>query len=181
MTDVRADAEVVGDGRPPAEHHAVADDRRAGDARLAAERQVRPTLTLWPICTWLSILVPSPTVVSAMVPRSMQAVGADLDVVADHHRPERVDPDVGVLLLARVMAPVARASSTVPGGRRHEGEAVGADHCARLGDEAVADPDPRPDPHPVQQQRVLADRRVLGDRDVAEDARPRPDPHPRDR
>ena len=35
-------------------------------------RQVRPTFTLWPICTWLSILVPSPIVVSAIVPRSMQ-------------------------------------------------------------------------------------------------------------
>ena len=35
-------------------------------------RQVRPIRTLWPICTWLSILVPSPIVVSAMVPRSMQ-------------------------------------------------------------------------------------------------------------
>ena len=66
-----------------------------------------------------------------------------------------------------------------PGAGRDEGKAVRADHRARLGDEAVADPDPRADPDAVQDQRVAADHRILGDRDMAEDPRPRPGPHPR--
>src|SRR5712672_730125 len=37
----------------------------------AASRQCRPIVTLWPIWTWLSILVPSPMTVSRRLPRSM--------------------------------------------------------------------------------------------------------------
>src|SRR5439155_15179071 len=37
----------------------------------AASRQCLPMVTLWPIWTWLSILVPSPITVSRRLPRSM--------------------------------------------------------------------------------------------------------------
>ena len=49
--------------------------------------QCLPMVTLWAICTRLSIFVPSPISVSRPLPRSMR-VGADLDVVADDHAPE---------------------------------------------------------------------------------------------
>ena len=58
----------------PAEHRAVADDRRARDAGMAAEQATGADLDVVATMTRLSILVPSPTAVSAMVPRSMQAL-----------------------------------------------------------------------------------------------------------
>ena len=113
--------------------------------------------------------MPSPIVVSATVPRSMQEFAPTSTSSPIDDRAERVDADV-LLLLARGDRAGGAGLLDDAGRRGDEGEAVGAEHRAGLGDEAVADADPRADPHALEEQRVVADHGVLGDRDVAEDA-----------
>ena len=53
---------------------------------LAAMTVCEPILQLCPIWTWLSILVPLPTVVSLIAPRSMLGVRTDFYVVTQRYR-----------------------------------------------------------------------------------------------
>ena len=57
-----------------------------------------PIWQLWPICTWLSILVPSPTRVVTERAAVDRGAGADLNVVADGHRAELRHLDVPAVL-----------------------------------------------------------------------------------
>ncbi len=67
-----ADLEVVVDANLGAQRDIVADRQAASASPIwAASRQCRPMVTLWPIWTWLSILVPSPITVSRRLPRSI--------------------------------------------------------------------------------------------------------------
>ena len=82
--------------------------------------QWRPIITLWPICTRLSILVPSPITVSRCAPRSIVRVGADLDIV--------LDDDAADL-----------RHFEVPSRPHGEAETVLSDPHAGMDDDAVAD------------------------------------------
>ena len=91
--------------------------------------QLSPMVTLWPICTWLSILVPRPIRVDLERGAVDGGAGADFHVVADHDIAERMDPR---------QRHVGRE-----GRRRHqvgrEAETVGADHRIGMHDHPVAD------------------------------------------
>ena len=87
---------AVGNGR------AAADGGFVGDFNMAAMTVWEPILQLWPIWTWLSILVPLPTVVSLMAPRSMllfepistssPSVTAPVCGILNHESPAKARP-----------------------------------------------------------------------------------------
>ena len=82
--------------------------------------QCRPMLTLWPTCTRLSILVPSPITVSRMRAAVDRGAGADLDVILNDHA-----------------ADLRHLEWPVPA--RHEAEAILPDAAAGMHDHPVAD------------------------------------------
>ena len=85
-----------------------------------ATMQCRPIVTLCAIWTRLSILVPSPMTVSPNAPRSIGAVGPDLDVVLD-------DDTADLRHLAMAL------------GARDIAEAILPDRAAGMHDHAIAD------------------------------------------
>ena len=120
--DAIADRQVAADADLAAEHHAVADHGAAGNADLRRQqRRCWPSTTPCAICTRLSIFVPGLDARLADRRPIDRRVGADLDVVFDHHR-------------RRLRNLFVRAV-----GALREAVAVAADHRAVLDDHARAD------------------------------------------
>ena len=86
----------------------------------ATMMQCRPISTLWAICTWLSILVPSPITVSRLAPRSIVVLAP-------------------ISTSSWMMTRPICATFRWPVGPMREAEAVLADADARMDDDAVAD------------------------------------------
>ena len=134
IVDVPDDADL------PGEHHVIADPRRAGDADLRAEdASSRPISTLCAIMTRLSILRAAADPGHAGRGAVDRGVGADLDVVLDHHAADLRDLAVAAAV-------------------RRETEAVVADHGAGVDDDPIADLGLLADDHVRVEDAVGADR-----------------------
>ena len=110
-----------------------------------AIRQCRPTMTLCAICTRLSILVPSPMMVSRVEPRSIVRICTDFDVVLDDDAARLRD-----FLMALRTGQIAKAVLT--------------DARARIDDDAIAN-------QGMQDCSAGANRTVAPDADIRPDHR----------
>ncbi len=66
---------------------AVAERRATGDPDLGDDDAALSDVTLWAMCTRLSIFVPAPTRVSPTEPRSMQTLAPTSTSSSSTHRP----------------------------------------------------------------------------------------------
>ena len=94
-------------------------------------------LTLWPTCTRLSILVPSPMIVSRMAPRSIGCPGPDFDVVLNNHAADLRHLEMSVAA-------------------HHKAEPVLPDIASRMDNDPIAN-------QSVADHRIGADRTIAAD------------------
>ena len=174
---VIADEKVIPHAALAAQHDPVADTRGPGDADLATEQRVAPHLDVMGDVDEVIELGAGPDLRRPDGAAVDGAIGADLHIVADLHRAERMDAQPALLA---DLAPLAKGLADLLHPRflgRDEGIAVRADHRARLADEPVADPHPRADPGAGMDQRPAPDLCPLGDGHMGRDTGLRADPH----
>ena len=153
--DAVADRHVVGDADLSRQHHAAAEPRRARDRRPGPPAaSARPPPTLWPIWTRLSILVPRRTIVSPKHGAIDRRVGADLDVVLDHHAAHLRD-----LAMAAAVEREAKAVGAEDGAGLNDRRGARAAPL-RAGSRADRAPSPRRSPPPAPHGRADASRRA---------------------
>src|SRR6267143_1718032 len=151
-----ADGHVVRDTHLARQHHAASEAGAARDAHLGYEDRVLPHLDVVPDLDEIVDLGAAADDRVAEGRAVDRAVGADLDVVLDHHAAH-----LGNLAVARAV--------------EGEAEAVGADDGARMHEDAAPEPRAREQRDVRAQHATLTDLHAGAEVRERADARARPD------